>query len=285
MAGRGTDILLGGNPAGLASDLLRQRGLNPAEVDKDTYDAASQQAKSITVVDHDAVVEAGRPAHPRHRAPREPPDRQPASRPRRSPGRPGLVAVLSLARRRSDEALRLGPGRRPDGAPGARRGRRHRAQLVSQDDRERPDQGRGLQLRHPQARRRVRRRHQPPARDDLRRARQGPPQRGSHRDRARLPRGRDRGPGRYPHGIAGARRVGPRRAGQGAHRDGPQRARHHDRTTSPMRRTHAIRCASTSRVSRSARSTPRRSSTATRRGASPSGSCCSGRSTRCGWST
>ena len=40
MAGRGTDILLGGNPAGLASELLHQRGLNPAEVDKDTYDAA-----------------------------------------------------------------------------------------------------------------------------------------------------------------------------------------------------------------------------------------------------
>ena len=59
MAGRGTDILLGGNPAGLASDLLRQRGLNPAEVDKDTYDAALEQAKSITVVDHDAVVGAG----------------------------------------------------------------------------------------------------------------------------------------------------------------------------------------------------------------------------------
>src|SRR3954452_1339039 len=59
MAGRGTDILLGGNPAGLASDLLRKRGLNPAEVDKDTYDAALAEAKSITSVDHDAVVEAG----------------------------------------------------------------------------------------------------------------------------------------------------------------------------------------------------------------------------------
>ena len=35
MAGRGTDILLGGNPAGLASEILHRRGLNPAEVDKD----------------------------------------------------------------------------------------------------------------------------------------------------------------------------------------------------------------------------------------------------------
>ena len=33
MAGRGTDILLGGNPAGLASEALHRKGLNPAEVD------------------------------------------------------------------------------------------------------------------------------------------------------------------------------------------------------------------------------------------------------------
>ena len=59
MAGRGTDILLGGNPAGLASDLLHQRGLNPAEVDKATYDAAFAEAKQITDEDHERVVEAG----------------------------------------------------------------------------------------------------------------------------------------------------------------------------------------------------------------------------------
>ncbi|TAL10967.1 MAG: preprotein translocase subunit SecA [Chloroflexota bacterium] len=59
MAGRGTDILLGGNPAGLASDLLHQRGLNPAEVDKATYDAAFAEAKAITDADHEKVVAAG----------------------------------------------------------------------------------------------------------------------------------------------------------------------------------------------------------------------------------
>jgi preprotein translocase subunit SecA len=59
MAGRGTDIQLGGNPAGLASDLLHKRGLNPAEVDKDTYDAALAEAKAITAEDHLRVVEAG----------------------------------------------------------------------------------------------------------------------------------------------------------------------------------------------------------------------------------
>jgi preprotein translocase subunit SecA len=59
MAGRGTDILLGGNPAGLASDLLHQRGLNPAEVDKETYDAALAEARKITDEDHERVVAAG----------------------------------------------------------------------------------------------------------------------------------------------------------------------------------------------------------------------------------
>jgi preprotein translocase subunit SecA len=59
MAGRGTDILLGGNPAGLASELLHRKGLNPAEVDKDTYDAAFREAKAITDEDHERVVGAG----------------------------------------------------------------------------------------------------------------------------------------------------------------------------------------------------------------------------------
>jgi preprotein translocase subunit SecA len=59
MAGRGTDILLGGNPAGLASDILHKKGLNPAEVDKKTYDEAFAEAKRITDEDHERVVEAG----------------------------------------------------------------------------------------------------------------------------------------------------------------------------------------------------------------------------------
>jgi len=59
MAGRGTDIVLGGNAAGLASELLHKRGLNPAEVDKATYDAALAEAKAICDADHERVVEAG----------------------------------------------------------------------------------------------------------------------------------------------------------------------------------------------------------------------------------
>ncbi|MEA2608676.1 MAG: preprotein translocase subunit SecA [Chloroflexota bacterium] len=59
MAGRGTDILLGGNPAGLASEILHKRGLNPAEVDKATYDAALAEAETITNEDHERVVGVG----------------------------------------------------------------------------------------------------------------------------------------------------------------------------------------------------------------------------------
>jgi preprotein translocase subunit SecA len=59
MAGRGTDIQLGGNPAGLASEALHRQGLNPAEVDKATYDAALAEAKGETEADHVRVVDAG----------------------------------------------------------------------------------------------------------------------------------------------------------------------------------------------------------------------------------
>ncbi len=59
MAGRGTDIKLGGDPAGLASEMLHKQDLNPAEVDKATMDDALEQAKWITDQDHEKVVAAG----------------------------------------------------------------------------------------------------------------------------------------------------------------------------------------------------------------------------------
>src|SRR5450759_3463086 len=59
MAGRGTDIQLGGNPAGLASEMLHRRGLNPAEVDKETYDEALAEAKRICDEGHERVVAVG----------------------------------------------------------------------------------------------------------------------------------------------------------------------------------------------------------------------------------
>ncbi|MEX1172868.1 MAG: preprotein translocase subunit SecA, partial [Chloroflexota bacterium] len=59
MAGRGTDIKLGGDAAGLASELLHQRGLNPAEVDAATYETALADARVTTDEDHERVVGVG----------------------------------------------------------------------------------------------------------------------------------------------------------------------------------------------------------------------------------
>jgi len=59
MAGRGTDIVLGGNPAGLASEALRIKGLNPAEVDAETYAAALADAERSCIIDREVVLAAG----------------------------------------------------------------------------------------------------------------------------------------------------------------------------------------------------------------------------------
>jgi preprotein translocase subunit SecA len=62
MAGRGTDIMLGGNPEFLADAELRQRGLSPVET-PDDYEAAwvdaLEKARSSVAVEHVDVVEAG----------------------------------------------------------------------------------------------------------------------------------------------------------------------------------------------------------------------------------
>ncbi|MDX6199128.1 MAG: preprotein translocase subunit SecA [Actinomycetota bacterium] len=62
MAGRGTDIMLGGNPEFIAAAELRQRGLSPVDTPED-YEAAWPEAlerASVSVkVEHEEVVEAG----------------------------------------------------------------------------------------------------------------------------------------------------------------------------------------------------------------------------------
>jgi preprotein translocase subunit SecA len=59
MAGRGTDIKLGGDPAGLTSEMLHRKGLNPAEVDKETYEATFAEAKGLCDEEHERVVGVG----------------------------------------------------------------------------------------------------------------------------------------------------------------------------------------------------------------------------------
>ncbi len=59
MAGRGTDIILGGNPEFLAEDLLRERGIDPAEATDEQRAEALAEAKRICDEEHKKVVELG----------------------------------------------------------------------------------------------------------------------------------------------------------------------------------------------------------------------------------
>jgi preprotein translocase subunit SecA len=59
MAGRGTDILLGGNPDFLAKEILRRRGLDPATAPAPARADALAEARRITEPEHAHVVELG----------------------------------------------------------------------------------------------------------------------------------------------------------------------------------------------------------------------------------
>jgi preprotein translocase subunit SecA len=62
MAGRGTDIQLGGNPEFIADEQLRARGLSPAETPEEyeaAWDDAVEKAKEQVKAEHEEVVEAG----------------------------------------------------------------------------------------------------------------------------------------------------------------------------------------------------------------------------------
>src|SRR5436305_12061766 len=62
MAGRGTDIQLGGNPEFIADEALRARGLSPAETPEEyeaAWDAALDEAKTQVKAEHEEVVQVG----------------------------------------------------------------------------------------------------------------------------------------------------------------------------------------------------------------------------------
>jgi len=59
MAGRGTDILLGGNPDFLAKALLSKSGLDPATAPAEAREQAWEQAKKTTDPEHDRVATLG----------------------------------------------------------------------------------------------------------------------------------------------------------------------------------------------------------------------------------
>ena len=131
--------------------------------------------------DYEEVKSLGRPPRAGHRAPRGAAHRQPAARPLGPPGRLRVLAVLHLPGGRPHAPLRRGEHQGPHVAHGDEEGRADRPSLAEQVHRARPEEGRGAQLRGPQAPARVRRRpqraaevHLPaPGRDHLRPAPQG----------------------------------------------------------------------------------------------------------------
>jgi len=59
MAGRGTDILLGGNPEFLALDLLRRKEIDPREAAPEQFKQAVEEMRKITQAEHEEVVGQG----------------------------------------------------------------------------------------------------------------------------------------------------------------------------------------------------------------------------------
>ncbi len=59
MAGRGTDILLGGNPEFLARDVLKKQEINPDEATPEQWAKAITKVKPITEEEHKEVVSVG----------------------------------------------------------------------------------------------------------------------------------------------------------------------------------------------------------------------------------
>jgi preprotein translocase subunit SecA len=59
MAGRGTDILLGGNADFLSKEILRKKGLDPVTASPEARAAALEEARRITEPEHQRVVERG----------------------------------------------------------------------------------------------------------------------------------------------------------------------------------------------------------------------------------
>ena len=185
MAGRGTDIKLGGS---LDMRIQQETAGIEDEAEKASEDRADQ-GRRRTLPRHRAEVgrgrrdrtgqgrqaradgaEARRALHHRLGAARVPPHRQPAARPLRPPGRSRALEILPVAGRRSDAHLRLRPARQHAAAarPEGRRG--DHPSLDQQGAGEGAAEGRGAQLRHPQEPAQVRQRAERPAQGDLRSA-------------------------------------------------------------------------------------------------------------------
>ena len=138
MAGRGTDIMLGGSVEFLADQQLRAQGPRPARGRRGVRGRLARDRRADRGPGRGRARRGQggrRPLRRRHRAPRVAPDRQPAARSFRPSGRPGRVPVLPVPRGRADAAVQVRLGR-PGAAraEGARR-RTDREQVGHQVDR------------------------------------------------------------------------------------------------------------------------------------------------------
>ena len=59
MAGRGTDILLGGNPDFMAREQLKKQEINPDEATEEQFDEEVQKAKRVIALEHKEVTNVG----------------------------------------------------------------------------------------------------------------------------------------------------------------------------------------------------------------------------------
>ncbi|MCC7234569.1 MAG: preprotein translocase subunit SecA [Bryobacterales bacterium] len=59
MAGRGTDILLGGNAEFMAKEYFRKQSIDPETVSKEDWEPVHQRYKTLCAAEHDEVVAAG----------------------------------------------------------------------------------------------------------------------------------------------------------------------------------------------------------------------------------
>ena len=167
MAGRGTDIMLGGSVEFLADQELRKQGLDPVG---ETECRVRSRVAGHGRADQGAGGQRarrgqgrGRSLRRRHRTARVAAHRQPAARSVRPAGRPRRVPVLPVAAGRADAAVQVRLGRPgAHDAQGPRRGP-DREQAGHRRHRQRPGPGGVAELRVPQERAQVRRRHEPAA--------------------------------------------------------------------------------------------------------------------------
>ncbi len=274
MAGRGVDILLGGNPEYLARQEMAARDFDNDryllfEMDEEEraayeaeYEPIFAKFKAQTDAEHDEVVELGGLyvlGTERHESRRI--DNQLRGRSGRQ-GDPGRVAVLPLARGRPDADVRLRSGRLDHGAAEVAGGRADRGEDGHPRGPERPGTDRGAQLRAPEERPEVRRGDERPAHRDLRRAPEDPRGRGSERGGPRVRARRGRGDRRdlLPAGCL-RRGVG---SGGAAHRPRRRSTRSRSRRSRSTRSATRRRCRQPSSRTRSP-PTPRRRRRSARR--------------------